>query len=115
MKPYTCIILLIALTACEGNYPDVVINGQVKDSLTGEVISGAEITITCWVYDTDIRETRKVIKGTASNIKGDFSIHFQEGEALDIEVKHPNYHSVTHSKTLNKSLNDVEFQLNKIQ
>lgn len=103
----------LLLAGCDGNYREVVISGQVKDSLTGESIAGSEINVTCWVYDTKIWESRKVVKDTLSDINGNFSILFEKGEAIDVEVKHENYKTLKLSKTLERSDNTLEFKFKK--
>lgn len=106
-------IFLPSLFACDGNYREVVISGQVKDSITGKVISGSEVNVTCWVYDTKIWESRKVIKDTVSDTNGNFSIPFEKGEAIDVEVRHRNYQPFKYSKTLDTNINKLEFKLRK--
>jgi hypothetical protein len=114
MKGYKVLfIFLLSLLACDGNYSEVVISGQIKDSTTGEFISGSEINVTCWVYDTKIWESRKVIKDTVSDANGSFSIHFEKGEAIDVEVRHKNYQPFKYSKTLDKSINELELKLKR--
>lgn len=108
-------IILPSLFACDGNYREVVISGQVKDSLTGESVAGSEINVTCWVYDTKIWESRKVVKDTVSDADGNFYIRFEEGEAIDVEVRHKNYLPYSYSKTLDKSINKLELELKKIE
>ena len=115
MKNFLCIFVLTTLLACDGNYRDVVISGRIKDSLTGQTISGSDIKITCWVYDTEEWESRKVIKETVSDVNGNFSIHFEKGEAIDVEVGHDNYQHFEYSETLDKSINQLEFGLQKIE
>jgi len=92
-----------------------VINGQVRDSLTGEFITGSKINVVCWVYDTKIWESRKVIKDTVSDENGKFSIPFEKGEAIDIEVSYANYEPIKYSKTLDRSVNGLDFKLKKLE
>ena len=109
------LILIPSLFACDGNYKEVVISGQVKDSLTGQSVAGSEINVTCWVYDTKIWESRKVVKDTVSDANGNFSIPFEKGEAIDVEVRHPDYQPYKYSKTLDRSINEVDFKLKKTE
>lgn len=87
----TFCILCSLLIGCDGNYKEVVIRGQVKDSLTSEFIAGSKIKVTCWVYDTELWESRKVTKDTIADENGNFLMPFEKGEAIDVEVSHPNY------------------------
>lgn len=109
------ILFLPPLIACDGNYRRVVINGQVKDSVTGDVIAGSKINVVCWVYDTKIWESRKIIKDTVSDENGRFSIPFEKGEAIDIEVSYVNYEPIKYSKTLDRSVNGLDFKLKKLE
>lgn len=115
MEKLLYIFFITTLIACDGNYRDVVIRGRVKDSLTGQFISGAEIDVTCWVYDTEIWESRKVIKDTVSGANGNFSLPFEKGEAIDVEVRHEKYLPFKYSKTLDRNINELEFNLKKME
>ena len=106
-------VFLPLLFGCDGNYREVVISGQVTDSVTGEFIAGSEINITCWVYDTKIWESIKVIKDTLSDANGNFSLPFEKGEAIDVEVRHKNYQPFKYSRTLDRSINRIELKLKK--
>lgn len=106
-------VFTLLVSACDGNYREVVIKGQVKDSLTGESIAGSKINVVCWVYDTKIWESKKVIKDTVSDPNGKFFIQFDKGEAIDVEVKHGNYETLKFSKTLERNENNLEFKLKK--
>lgn len=108
-------IFLSSLFACDGNYGEVVVSGQVLDSLTGKSVPGSEINVTCWVYDTKIWESRKVVKDTVSDANGNFAIPFEKGEAIDIEIRHPNYQTYKYSKTLDGSITEVDFKLKKVE
>jgi hypothetical protein len=93
----------------------VEIHGQVTDSVTGQFIKGSEINITCWVYDMSIWQSRKVIKDTVSDAKGNFSIPFEKGEAIDIEVRHQNYRPFRYSKTLRKNTYNMQFKMQPLE
>jgi hypothetical protein len=105
--------LALVITSCEGNFNEVVISGQVKDSLTGQPIAGSEVNVICWVYDYDIWESRKVIKDTVSDENGNFSIPFEKGNSIDVEVTHTNYDTLKFSKNLEQRVNELDFKLKK--
>jgi len=101
--------------ACDGNYRDVTIRGHVLDSLTGKSVAGSEINITCWVFDTKIWESRKVTKDTLADANGNFLIPFERGEAIDVVVRHPDYRTLKYSKTLDRSTNEVDLRLPRVE
>jgi len=106
-------VFLPSLFACDGNYREVVISGKAIDSLTGQFVAGSDIKITCWVYDTDIWESRKVVKDTITDANGNFLIPFEMAEAIDVEVRHPNYEIYKYSMTLDRSDNYVDLKLKR--
>lgn len=106
-------MLALATTSCEGNFHEVVISGQVKDSVTGQPIAGSEVNVTCWVYDYEIWESRKVIKDTVSDGNGNFSIPFEKGNSIDVEIIYTKYDTLKFSKNLEQRVNELEFKLKK--
>jgi hypothetical protein len=116
MKGYQIfLIFLILLIACDGNYKDVVITGHVTDSISGNAIPHSKIVVTCWVYDTKIWESRKVVKDTISSASGDFIIHFEKAEAIDVKVEQENYQPKIYSMTLKKNNSDIAVRLKRIK
>lgn len=105
-------ILIGMLCSCDGNYRHVIVSGVVKDSLTGVGVSHASVNITCWVYDTDIWASKKIVRDTVSDENGKFSFLFDKGEAFDIKIEHEQYKELQYSQTLDRSIvNDLEFKL----
>jgi hypothetical protein len=95
-------VLVPLLLSCDGNYRDVVINGRVIDSLSRQPVVGSEVNVVCWVYDTDIWESRKVVKDTLTDASGNFTMLFEKGEAIDVEVHHPDYQIYSYALTLDR-------------
>ena len=86
---------------------------MVSDEVTGNPINNIQVTVNCWVYDTDIWESREIEKSTVTDSIGKFSVNFAKGEALDITVKSENYNEYQESITLKKSTNYFDIKLKK--
>ena len=106
--------MTIVLFSCgDGNYTNVSLEGYVRDSETKTIIPNSKIQVTCWVYDTEIWESRKVKKEVKSNKEGFYLIHFEKGEAMDIIVSADRYGAKELSITLRKNKNKIDFSLTK--
>ena len=107
------VVFGISLFSCDGNYREVVISGQVRDSLTGQPVGGSQVNIVCWAYDTKVWESVKIIKDTLTDARGNFSIPFEKSEAIDVEVSHPGYEPYKFSRTLDRNINKIDLLLKK--
>ncbi len=111
---YHLIFLSFILFSCSnGNYTNVSLEGYVKDNDTKEVIPHSKVQVICWVYDTELWESKEVKKEVLSNEKGFYLINFDKGEAMDILVSSSSYDNKKISITLKKSKNEMNFLLNK--
>lgn len=104
---------LILFSCSDGNYVNVSLSGHVKDIESNEAISNAKVYIICWVYDTEIWESKKVKKETLTDNNGFYTLSFDKGEAMDIEINSNYYESEKVSITLKKSKNEMNFFLKK--
>lgn len=107
------ITLILLLSRCDGNYIDVKITGLVSDKISGKPITNAEITVNCWVYNTEIWESKALEKSALTDSYGKFNLNFKKGEALDIVVIAENYDVYKKSVTLKKSNNNFDIKLSK--
>jgi hypothetical protein len=111
------IICLISLTSlfsgCDGNYTNLKVTGIVSDEISENPVENAEVTINCWVYDTEIWESKAVKKTAITDSNGQFSLNFKKGEALDIVVKSDTFREYKQSITLKKSTNNFNIKLKK--
>lgn len=111
---YFVIVIALALFSCgDGNYSSVSLQGYIKDSENQEVVENAKVSVVCWVYDTELWESREVKKETYSGKDGFYSLNFDKGEAMDIRVSSDKFESKEVSITLKKSKNEMDILLNK--
>ena len=89
-------------------------NGLVSDRVSGHPVHNANVTVTCWVYDTEIWESKPVVRSTTTDDNGRFSIDFEKGEALDFVVTSENYDEYRESITLRKNVNTFDIRLTKV-
>jgi len=108
-----CLIgLALIFSRCDGNYLDVEVIGLVSDEISGEPIENATVTVNCWVYDTEIWESKPVEKTTRTDSYGKFNLTFEKGEAIDVEVESDDYKIYQESVTLKKQTNSFDIKLN---
>ncbi|MGH1436341.1 MAG: hypothetical protein ACRBG0_17975 [Lewinella sp.] len=103
----------LILCSCDNNYRNVEITGLVSDSISDVPISDARVTIKCWVYDTEIWESRIVEKETITNSKGEFEVTFEKGEAFDLLVQMDGYRDYDQSVTLVRNTFFLSIKLEK--
>lgn len=82
--------------SCHSDVEDVTVTGTIYDTVTQKPIPNAEVTVTCWKYghreikgpDYDEQEVQKLTSDSAGN----FLIHFDQGDIVDIDAEHELYH-----------------------
>lgn len=102
---------LVLLSSCDGNYQKVKVFGTVVSSVSQKPVSNQLLNVTCWVYDTEIWESRKVLKTISTDERGNYEVLFDKGEAIDIEVSSSSFKDYEKSLTLTKSNNEINIKL----
>jgi len=105
--------LTLLFSGCDGNYRNVKVKGLVSDAITSHPIPNAEVKVICWVYDTEIWESKPIQKNGITDSNGRFRIDFEKGEALHITVSSVNYREYRDSITLKKNVNHFDIKLKK--
>ena len=109
------ILLAIGLISCNSisdTNKEIMIKGVILDSITGEPIPNARVTVLGWRRVQSDEETYDKID-TVTNSQGYFEVTFEEGFKVDIGSVAKDYHpAVTEIKDLNKS-SHIELKLSR--
>lgn len=105
-------LITFLIFACDMNFSNIKVTGQVLDRDNAPV-ENAEISFTCWVYDTSIWASKKVNKIIYTNKDGYFETSFSKGEALDVRVSANSFNIEEESITLKRNYADFTFHLDR--
>lgn len=108
------ILIAILMFSCQGkDIENLIVDGTVKNSVTGEYLQNLEVTIICWKYgnspDQSYSEEEKVTITT--NDKGKYSHTFDKGAYIEVKVNTPNFEGFHETKDIYSKKNTIDISL----
>ncbi len=112
MRSTLCItLILLIFLSCNKDVKDIIIEGVVKESNTGKVLSNIDVTVICWKYgdSPDQSYTEDETKTITTDIKGKYLVKFDKGAFVEVKISLDGYIEGYETKEIyqKKSLIDV--------
>jgi hypothetical protein len=84
------LISLVLIGCNEKNISDINVSGSITDSLSGQPIENAKVTVLCW-YDAGWDKTDYESKDLTTNSNGVYEVTFKEGYKLIVASVTPEH------------------------
>jgi len=90
-----CLLSLVLIGCNEKNTRDIKVSGSIIDSLSGQPIESANVTLLCW-YDAGWEKTDYEIQDIVTDSNGLYEARFEEGYKVIVASVAPEHKKAMH-------------------
>lgn len=103
-----CLLSLVLIGCNKKNTRDIKVSGSIIDSLSGQPIQNANVTVLCW-YDAGWDKTDYVSHNIITDSNGSYEVTFEEGYKVIVASVAPEYRRTLHETS---DLKNIEVKVN---